>query len=643
MAAVPAEASRRDRTIRLVLRLIAVAIAVAAVIDPVITSPRRAKPLIAVVPVDRVSDSALAARVVAALADDYTVFPARLGIADATVLVGVGLPASDDGVTRPTVAVYAEAAVRIEHVSAPLRSSLHAPAQVRTTLLRAAGFNSPVAVQLLANGVIVDQQRVVFPDGASRHQLSLSFVPSAPGAVALRVRVQVASANPGAGGQASTTDALAHVDHLLEVHDQRRRVLVFDARPSFMSTFVRRALERDTRLLVESRVITSRDVSTSTGTPPERLSNRAAGHEYDVLVIGAPQVLTSAEVAALETFLRERGGSVLLLLDAAERGAYEQLLGVTSWRSRRVDRGAIVRWPSHDQLTLRAAEHYWPSTLRPGARVVALGAATHGDSAVARDDAAPLLWRASVGVGEVLVSGALDAWRYRDSELSGFDRVWPQLVFEAAGRAVPEISITLDRSVLAPGEQTGITVVVRDAALGQRVQRGAAFARANAPIAARLSAAEATVLAALEVARHAERDSSDSAESEPSEVVPLRLLPSGPAGVLRGVVRAPFSGSSARVVVSVNNRRVSVPLAIDAGRGIESTDNRELLSAWTTSRGGWAMSERELSTLASRLSASLEIAARPAPWRPMRSLWWMLPFALALSAEWWLRRRGGLA
>jgi hypothetical protein len=27
---------------------------------------------------------------------------------------------------------------------------------------------------------------------------------------------------------------------------------------------------------------------------------------------------------------------------------------------------------------------------------------------------------------------------------------------------------------------------------------------------------------------------------------------------------------------------------------------------------------------------------------PMRSTWWILPFAICLSAEWWLRRRGGL-
>jgi hypothetical protein len=28
--------------------------------------------------------------------------------------------------------------------------------------------------------------------------------------------------------------------------------------------------------------------------------------------------------------------------------------------------------------------------------------------------------------------------------------------------------------------------------------------------------------------------------------------------------------------------------------------------------------------------------------RPLRSVWWLLPFAGCLSAEWWIRRRRGL-
>jgi hypothetical protein len=33
---------------------------------------------------------------------------------------------------------------------------------------------------------------------------------------------------------------------------------------------------------------------------------------------------------------------------------------------------------------------------------------------------------------------------------------------------------------------------------------------------------------------------------------------------------------------------------------------------------------------------------RPETRYPMRSWWWLLPFAGCLTAEWWLRRRAGL-
>jgi hypothetical protein len=39
----------------------------------------------------------------------------------------------------------------------------------------------------------------------------------------------------------------------------------------------------------------------------------------------------------------------------------------------------------------------------------------------------------------------------------------------------------------------------------------------------------------------------------------------------------------------------------------------------------------------------VRVVPRAETWHPMRSAWWIIPFALALSGEWWLRRRRGLA
>jgi hypothetical protein len=51
----------------------------------------------------------------------------------------------------------------------------------------------------------------------------------------------------------------------------------------------------------------------------------------------------------------------------------------------------------------------------------------------------------------------------------------------------------------------------------------------------------------------------------------------------------------------------------------------------------------ELERFSQTLGESLQADQRPERWHPMRSMWWLLPFALALSSEWWLRRRRGLA
>ena len=52
-------------------------------------------------------------------------------------------------------------------------------------------------------------------------------------------------------------------DVLVNVPDSRRTVLFFDRRPSWMSTFVRRAVERDPRFAVTSRIITSVNAATT--------------------------------------------------------------------------------------------------------------------------------------------------------------------------------------------------------------------------------------------------------------------------------------------------------------------------------------------------------------------------------------------
>jgi len=72
-------------------------------------------------------------------------------------------------------------------------------------------------------------------------------------------------------------------------------------------------------------------------------------------------------------------------------------------------------------------------------------------------------------------------------------------------------------------------------------------------------------------------------------------------------------------------------------------DARDLLRAFASAHGGRAVAASELSTLSAQLAAVTHAEPRLETWHPMRSGWWIVPFALLLSLEWWLRRRRGMA
>lgn len=611
---------------RMLLRSGAFAIAILGVVDPHITSPRPGKPTVAVVALDAIADRERAKRVAAVLEDDFTVIASPWALADATVLVGQAFNRSDVPHFQHTLVVIGpdrdDAPLRITSVSVPRDVMPSAPVRVSVTMEVADTTLRTADVVLYANGGTADSVRAELAVGSDGNECGsacnmytvvLTLVPSAPGDLQLEV-----IAHPVRSGdqttRASNPNVSSRASALTTVRDIRRRVLVYDTRPSFMSTFVRRTLEQDPRFDVASRIVTSRDISTATGAPPAQLTARDALEAYDLIVVGAPDALSAASVQTMERYLRETGGSVLLLLDTPVSGAMNNLLRVSDWRTRSVDQGAVVRSPDFAPLTLWSAEHYWPAVLPAEARVIALAAASRKDSLVTGNDAAPLLWQTPVGLGSVFVSGALDAWRFRDAERSDFADFWPQLAFDAASRAVSPIAVSVEQPVLAPGERTVVEVLWR-AGLTQR------------------SSVEGDSLSAV----------FETVDSSGTRTVPINLFASGSPVVFRGVLRAPEWPGLARVVVTAGNHRAALPVAIDRERARIPAGGEPLLRDWARARGGWAMLDAQLPRLADSLKAALTVQPTQVRWHPMRSVWWLLPFVLALSGEWWLRRRGGLA
>jgi hypothetical protein len=92
------------------------------------------------------------------------------------------------------------------------------------------------------------------------------------------------------------------------------------------------------------------------------------------------------------------------------------------------------------------------------------------------------------------------------------------------------------------------------------------------------------------------------------------------------------------VAVTARGERVERPLIVrPGGNGILVTDDR--LSTAVAAFGGVTVEADGIAALVTRLRASATPRHTPVPVHPMRSAWWIVPFAACLGGEWWLRRR----
>jgi hypothetical protein len=348
-----------------------------------------------------------------------------------------------------------------------------------------------------------------------------------------------------------------HADAGIEIRDRRLAILTFDRRPSWLSTFVRRALEADPRFVLTGRVATSRGAAAAAGVPPDSLSSVPSLALFDAVVVGAPGEMTASDAAGLEEYLRRRAGAVILLPDEPVAPApFTDLTGTTAWRP---------------------TERAKPSGEPPATTFFAPGPDLPHASPAEPTDRPDALWRAAIGSGRLVVFTAIDAWRFRDTEDGAFDRFWRGTIAAAADATPPPIDLVPDRWVVAPGDATRA-----------RIARG---------------------------------------PEHPVEWI--RLRPASRSG--------PVSFDVTR-----EGARAAATLLVVPGATPPIADDRLLLEAWTSATGGEQISESRLAALAPALHRALAPPAESVRWRPMRSAWWIVPFALALGAEWWMRRRAGL-
>ncbi len=457
--------------------------------------------------------------------------------------------------------------------------------------LEATGMRGETTVVTLErDGVELARATLPWTADHARGTVALACVLAEAGLAPLRVRAHVSS------GESSDADNV--LDLGLRAVDRTLRVLAWAARPSWTLAFVRRALESDTAFSVSSVTASSRGIGTRSGLAPARLTARALA-PFDVAIVGAPEDLDRREVEALDAFVSLRGGAVVFLPDRLPSGPYRTLVPAVRFEEVLLDRPAAVS--AGGGAEFQASEFALPAGGGAGGHSVA--ALVQG----ARTRPVVVAWPR--GNGQVVFSGALDGWRSRGAEGQGFTRFWPALVAGLALMAPPPLSVSVDPPYAAPGDP--VTVAAR--------YRATELVPAAGGV--RVPAVRAEIV------------SSDGRST------PLRLWPSSVPGVYEGSVVAPAPGQFDVRVSGAGGRAADAPLLVVAGARA-----RRLAPApeWVAGATGGAVGHASDTTA---VEANLRARLRPrepVDLYPMRSGWWIVPFAAALCGEWALRRRKGL-
>ena len=396
--------------------------------------------------------------------------------------------------------------------------------------------------------------------------------PIATGARALRVE-----AVPLDG---EVTAADNDIDIGVSVATARIPVLIFDARPSWHSTFVRRALEDDPRFTVRYR--SRLGPSLSSGTVNGRL-DAATLEQVPLVIAGDPDALTASDVSLLENYVKVRGGTLVLLPERRPSGEVLRLF-IGSW-----------------------AEHLSPTPETVGAlrasEVLRITNASPASTVIAASGTAPVIVSSPTGAGRIIVSGAMDSWRYRHLDNAAFDRFWRSLAAEGAA-AGEGLTLDFTSGVLERGARAAFTL--RD--------------RHMEPV----SSSEASVV---------QRCGDGPAQ-------PVRVWPRGSIGEFAGEVSALAVGTCT-IEATVGDRHVSGSVAVvdQASRPVDATLAK--LERRVRASGGVVTNAGDESAVAGVLGDAI-FSSQNVTAYPMRPAWWMIPFAACLSIEWWLRRRNGL-
>ena len=224
-------------------------------------------------------------------------------------------------------------------------------------------------------------------------------------------------------------------------------------RPSWATTFVRRALEADARFQVAALSFTSRGISRADrrcgSARPIRASTPSTSSSSAVSIACRPADVRCAR--SLHARARRRGRR-RCRINASTPGRARSGRWRASACRLQLDCERLLEQPAKLTVTPPArARSRHPSCwccarLPPATEVVAR---LPGADGLRAGDRRPM----PRGDGRLLLSGAMDAWRFRAADNGAFDRFWQSTIAGLALAVPPPIAIGVDPPLLRPGER----------------------------------------------------------------------------------------------------------------------------------------------------------------------------------------------
>jgi uncharacterized membrane protein len=397
------------------------------------------------------------------------------------------IPVFTIGVGNPSRFKDAE----MSRVTTP-RRVLAGSAVIADALVRLNGYpSSKVIVAISEDGRALKTQTLDVKGGEAE-TLTVEFTPSAPGAHRYTFEVK-----PLDGEMTVENNAQ---DTLIEVTNDRPKVLYFEGEPRWEYGFMRKALAKNEKNLVLVSSLRSADgkfyrqgvesgdeLATGFPTTDEELFG------YQGVVIGSVEAnfFSYDQLKNIEQFAARRGGGVLMMGGARSFDAgkyantpvadisplflndqveeYETQV-VSNFKASLTARGrahAVTRLNEDRALSAKAWEELPPISIpelltsaKPGATVILEANAINDRSRVA-----PLLVEERYGRGRSMALTANDTWRWRmetPSQNISHETFWRQLLRYLVSAAPRQFEVAAERDVYTKGDQALLRGEVND-------------------------------------------------------------------------------------------------------------------------------------------------------------------------------------